>query len=400
MNTEAKKLLLLGAMGMHVPLLKRARERGIYTITCDYFPDAIGHSYADEAHVDSTTDKEAVLQLAQKCQVDAVMTFNSDPAALTAAFVADKLGLPSSGFQAVEVMSEKDKFRQFLSQHGFNTPKFGQFSDYQSLVKMVDQFTFPVMIKPVDSSGSKGISKVQCADELPALFERALDNSRCKRVIVEEFITGQGAQLHGDAFVKDGQIEFIYLGDHHFDREVNNLVPISTTFPSCHSEAEQELVRAEVQAFISKVGFKQGGINVEARITADNKVYLIEVGPRNGGNFTPIVIQYASGFNFVDACLDAYLGIDSEPQQACKKGYFAYMIPHSKEAGTLERIDISPELQGKILERHDYVQAGGPVNSFVGANAAVGVLLVRFNSAEEMEQYVNNCNHHCRVILK
>lgn len=399
MDTTQPKLLLLGAMGMHVPILKRAAERGLYTITCDYIPEAIGHLYANESYFDSTTDLQAVLNLALRCEVDAVMTFNSDPAALTAAYVADQLGLTGSGFSAVEVMSEKDKFRQFLGRNGFNVPKFGQYTALEDLLQDVAQFTFPVMIKPVDSSGSKGISKVERAEDLPERFIRALANSRCKRVIVEEFITADGNQMHGDAFVHDGNIQFIYLGDQHFNSEINNLVTISTTFPSLHSKEVLDMVQQEVQRFITKVGFRQGGINIEARITRENKVYLIEVGPRNGGQFTPIVIQYASGFNFIDACLDAYLGLDFKPQSTCKQGYFAYMIPHSKDAGILDYICISPELQDKILERHDYVHPGEQVNSFIGTNAAVGVLIVRFESAEEMAQYVDNCNRYCQVRL-
>lgn len=95
---EQKKLLLLGAMQMHLPIIKRAKERGIYVITCDFIRENEGHKYADEAYYDSTTDLNAVLSLAKKCDVDGIMTFNSDPAALTAAYVADKLRLSGSGY--------------------------------------------------------------------------------------------------------------------------------------------------------------------------------------------------------------------------------------------------------------------------------------------------------------
>lgn len=396
-----KKLLLLGAMPMHLPIIKRAKERDIYVITCDYIVENEGHKYADEAYYDSTTDLDAVLNLAKKCSVDGVMTFNSDPAALTAAYVANKLNLPGSGLRAVEIMSAKDTFRKFLSENEFYTPKFGHYTDFDSLLNELDSYQFPLMLKPVDSSGSKGISRIDNPADISSCFADALSFSRCKRVIVEEFIEGKGPQMHGDAFVKAGKIDFIYLGDHHFDSSINNLVPISTTFPSCHDKMDLKRVEDEVQRFISTVGFKQGGVNIEARISAaNNQVYLIEVGPRNGGNFTPIVIQHASGFNFMDACLESTLNMLSTTQCVKKEGFYAYMIIHSKEDGILSHVELDVELGSKLIQRYDYLYSNDKVKSFKGANSAIGVLLVHFSSMEEMQRYVDNMDDYCKVILK
>lgn len=397
---KQKRLLILGAMAMHVPIIKRAKERGIYVITCDYIPENIGHKYADEAYFDSTTDLDAVLNLAKRCEVDGVMTYNSDPAALTAAYVSEKLGLPGNSFESVKIMSEKDLFRKFLAEHGFNTPRFGQYSNFKSLEQDLDRFTFPVMVKPVDSSGSKGVNIANSRSDVERLFNYAMEFTRCKRVIVEEYIIANGAQLHGDAFVENGVLSFSYLGDHHFNSKINNLVPISTTFPSLHSDEIVVQVERTVQDFIDKVGFKQGGINIEARVSGDNQIYLIEVGPRNGGNFTPAVIGYASGFNFIDSCLDIALSVNSTAPLICKKGFFAYMIIHSEHSGILDRVEISCDLQSKILERHDYVNVGGRVNSFTGAGAAIGVLILRFDSMEQMLDYTNRYEELFTVVLK
>lgn len=396
-----KKLLLLGAMQMHLPLIKRAKERGIYVITCDYIPENVGHAVADEPHYDSTTDIPAVMALAEKCQVDGIMTFNSDPAALSAAAVAEKLSLPGSGQKAVEIMSDKGKFRQFLSENGFNVPIFGSYDNYESLQKDLSKFSFPIMLKPVDSSGSKGVVCLHDISEVENAYHNALQYSRCKHVIVEEYIEGVGPQLHGDAFVSNGKIKFMCLGDHHFDAHINNLVPVSTTFPSQHPKKNIDNVRLEVQRFISLVGFKQGGINIEARISAkDGMVYLIEVGPRNGGNFTPIVIQNTTGYNFVDACLDATLGLPYQEQHLADNGYNAYLVMHTECDGILENITIDKELQQHILSRYDYIQIGESVNSFKGANAAVGVLLVRYNDYGELLNVVDHMSKYIKITLK
>lgn len=378
-------------MSMHIPIIKRMKERNMYVITCDYIPENEGHAYADEAYYDSTTDMEAVLSLAQRKKIDAILTFNSDPAALTAAYVADKLHLPGSGYEAVKIMSEKDSFRNFLKNHGFNVPKFNSYSSWETFKNELDTFEYPVILKPVDSSGSKGVIKIEGPDNLETYFISALSFSRCKRVIVEEYIESFGPQLHGDAFVYENNLKFIKLGDHHFDISLNSLVPYSTTFPSIHSAQDMLRVEEEVRRFISLVGFRQGGINIEARISSkDRKVYLIEVGPRNGGNFTPLVIQYATGYNFVDAAINSALGSRYLEQTLKETGCFSYLILHSERNGIFEGIEIENELKEKILESYIYKKKGDSIFSFSGANAAVGVLIVGYDSLEEMNQLVNS----------
>lgn len=396
-----KKILVLGAMQMHIPLLKRAKERGLYVITCDYLPENEGHKYADKPYFDSTTDLEAVLKIAKDEKIDSVLTFNSDPAALTAAYISSKLSLPGNSFDVVRIMSEKDLFRSFLLENNFNVPQFKSFTSIEDLKSSIHEFKFPILLKPVDSSGSKGIVKIERVEEVEPAFENAIKFSRCKRIIIEEFIEAEGAQMHGDAFVQDGKVEFIYLGDHHFNSSINNLVPVSTTFPSCHSKYNLQRVEDEVQRFITAIGFKQGGINIEARISAyDGKVYLIEIGPRNGGNFTPLVIQYASGFNFVDAVLDCSLGLNYSFKNINKKGFFAYLILHSEKEGKLNSIIIDEVLKNKIFKEYIYLKKGDQVYSFKGANTAIGVLLASFKTIDEMSKIANNLSSYFKINLQ
>lgn len=397
-----KKILILGAMPMHIPIIKRARERGFYVLTCDYIPENEGHKFADEPHFDSTTDLEAVLKVATDAKINGILTFNSDPAALTAAWVAEKIGLPSSGLEAVRIMSEKDQFRRFLLDHNFNVPFFKTYSSFAEVTRDSSKFNFPLIVKPVDSSGSKGVNKVDDITKLQNAFNQALELSRNKRVIIEEYIEPQGHQLHGDGFVIDNEVVFTYLGDHHYNAELNGLVPFSTTFPTAHSDDVVTEVEQEVKRFIRLVGFKQGGINIEARVSKRNgKIYLIEVGPRNGGNFTPIVIQYASKFNFIDSTLDVFTGEDKYINKFDykKDGYFAYLILHSDKEGILKSISINDSLNDYILERHIYLKPGDKVRSFRGANAAVGVLIVKFPNREVMDSIVNNFKNYYTINL-
>ena len=153
MPSDMKKVLMLGGSLYQTYAIKEAKRLGYYVITCDYLPDNPGHKFADEYYNVSTTDKQAVLELAERLKVDGVVAYASDPAAPTAAFVCEKLGLPTSPYESVEILSNKDLFRNFLQKNGFNCPKAKGFTNYEDALSSIDEFTFPVMIKPVDSSG-------------------------------------------------------------------------------------------------------------------------------------------------------------------------------------------------------------------------------------------------------
>lgn len=388
-----KKLLILGAMEMHLPLIKRAKELGIYTITCDYIPENIGHKYADEAYFESTTDFEAVLNLATKLNIDGIMTYNSDPAAPTVAYVAEKLGLPGNSFDSVQIMSEKNLFRSFLQERKLNCPKFYDFTTWEEVEKSRDNFDYPMIVKPVDSSGSKGCTVVLSEVDLEIAVKDAMDKSRCKKVIIEEYIEPLGRQLHGDGFVEEGKVTFLYLGDHHFDERLNNLVPYSTTYPTAHSQQIVDECFNQIQDFISQVGFKNGGFNVELRVSKkNNKVYIIDIGARNGGNFTPQVIQYGSGFNFMDRAIKLAVG---EPLTGVKmtdkiSNFVSYLILHSTKSGVLNNCTLDSELEKRIIEKYIYVKQGDRVEPFLGANTAIGVLLMKYESRVVMDKIVKN----------
>ena len=398
-----KKLLILGAMEMHVPLIKRAKEMGNYVITVDYIPENPGHKLADEAYYDSTTDLDAVLKLSKKLNIDGIMTYNSDPAAPTAAYVAEKLGLPGNPYQSVKIMSEKNLFRDFLISNGLNAPKFGNYLNIEDALCHINDFSFPIIIKPVDSSGSKGVTVVNNVNDVQNAIECALEKSRSKKFIIEEYIEPVGKQLHGDGFVQNGKVVFLHLGDHHFDSTINNLVPYSTTYPTEHPVEIVNACKNQIQDFMSKVGFKNGGFNVELRISnKDNKPYIIDIGARNGGNFTPKVIEYGSGVNFLDRAIKIALGesIDDIKMTDKVSDFVSYLILHSDKNGVLNNIVLDKMIEDRIIEKHIYLKSGDKVETFLGANAALGVLIMKYESREVMDEIVENFHNLYKVELQ
>lgn len=159
-----KRLLLLGGSSKKIPAIEYAKKQGYYTILCDYLPDNPGQHYADRFHCVSTTDKEAVLQVAQKENVDGVVAYASDPAAPTVAYVAEKMGLPTNPYKSVELLTNKDKFRAFLAEHNFCTPRANGYSSIEEAKKNIGRFGVPVLIKLIKYS-----YKDQWKDIMPSL---------------------------------------------------------------------------------------------------------------------------------------------------------------------------------------------------------------------------------------
>ena len=331
------------------------------------------------------------------------MTYNSDPAAPTVAYVAEKLSLPGNSYSSVHIMSNKNLFRDFLKEQNLNCPVYYDFTSVEEVNNYIENIVYPVIVKPVDSSGSKGCSIVKDSCDLEVAVVNAFEKSRCKRIIIEEYIEPYGRQLHGDGFVENGKVTFLHLGDHHFVESLNNLVPYSTTYPTGHSKDDVQGCFEQIQDFISKVGFKNGGFNVELRISKkDHKPYIIDIGARNGGNFTPKVIEYGTGFNFMDRAIKLALGEPVAELEMTDKisDFVSYLILHSHQSGVLNNCILSSQLESRIIEKHIYVKQGDKVEPFLGANVALGVLIMKYETREVMEKIVGNFSNLYKVELK
>ena len=248
-----RKILILGGSAQQIIAIETAKRLGLYTILCDFLPDNPGQYHADKFYLESTTDKEAILRVAGDEHIDGILAYASDPAAPTAAYVAEKLNLPGSPYQSVEILCNKDLFRAFLAENGFFTPKAKSYLDIINAYNDIkrDFFKFPLMIKPVDSSGSKGVSKINNASEALEKLNYAMSFSRGMRVIVEEYVEKYGYQIAGDGLSVDGKLVFRYFANDHFDKNsVNPFVPIAASFPYNMPSEIQDKVHDEIQRLL------------------------------------------------------------------------------------------------------------------------------------------------------
>lgn len=392
-----KKLLMLGGAFSQIPAIKKAKELGYYVITCDYLPKNPGHEFSDEYVNISTTDKEIVLEYAKKADVDGIIAYASDPSAATAAYVSEKMSLMGAGYNATCLLAEKDKFRVFQKEIGCLFPKFFVVDTLSKLTKNIGKVPLPCIVKPVDASGSKGIQKIYSQSEIIEAYKYAVGYSRAKRVIFEEIINTPYCQLHGEGFVYDKKLVFMELGDQRF----RDNVPIGTSYPSKLYESKRAIIWTNVEKIIQESGFQCGGLNIEARISESGEVYVIEIGPRTGGNYMPQLTEYSYGFDEVTAVLQTAMGDAGENLQLNKKiqNCFQYIIG-SPRNGKYKKIWIHDAYKDKVMAIYLHKKRGDEVHEYKNSSGVVGVAIFKFNTYIEMESFIENIHTYVKVELE
>lgn len=398
-----KKLMLLGGIRYLLPVIKAAHEQGYYVITADYIPDNIAHKYSDEYVNVSIIDKEAVLRVAREKQIDGIMSFGVDPGVVSASYVQQQMGLPSFGpYESVEILQNKDKFRAFLTEHGFNVPKAKGYKQVADALADAAIWDYPIIVKPTDAAGSKGVTRVDEPSQLRAAVEYAFDKSLSGHIIIEDFIEKKGCSSDTDSFSEDGKLKFVSFCAQRFDLNASNpYTPAAYSWPSTFTKEQEAYLTSEIQRLITLLGMKTNVYNIETRVGTNGKPYIMELTPRGGGNRLCEMLRYATGVDMITA-MTRYIVGDSVPviEQKPYNGHWAEIILHADESGTFDHLEISKDLPAKVVEEDLWVKQGDAVKSFEGANDAIGTLVLKFQSAEELEKAITNQRTWLKVVVK
>ncbi len=396
--------MLLGGIRYLLPVIKAAHEQGYYVITADYLPDNIAHKYSDEYVNVSIIDKDAVLKVARKKHIDGIMSFGVDPGVVSAAYVAERMGLPfQCSYESACILQDKSRFRQFLAEHEFNCPKAKSYDNVDGAIKDMEGFSWPVIVKPVDSAGSKGVTKVERREDLRSSIENALAVSFSKRFIIEDFLDVVGYQSSADVFAVDGNLVFPAFSDQLFDTSAPNpYTPAVEIWPSSMPLDFQNELSGELQRLFTLLQIKTGIFNVESRLCSNGKTYLMEVSPRGGGNRIAELQTMATGQDLVAAEVKQAMGMPVEnvviPQY---DGVWCNYILHSSKKGILKSIDIEQDFMKKYVKDEGYsAKKGDEIVPFTGANTSLGTLFLRAETRKEMEAIMQNIDKYITIVLE
>ncbi len=397
-----KTVLFLGASHQQLAPIEYAKNVGYRIVTCDNRPNNPGHSLADKSYNVSTTDFQGVLDVAINEKIDAVVCYASDVATPTAAYISEKLGIPGNPLEAVCVLTNKMLFRQFQEKYGYFTPKNILF-DRNDLInkktlqgKMDKVLKFPVIVKPVDASGCKGVTKVYSLSQLNDALKYAREFSRSGNMIVEQLIDPSGYQVCGEGFLQDGKIIFHAFANEHFCPGF--VVPVGESFPSIFDERLVDRAVNTLQHIFNDLNMRQGPFNFDLMFTLDGEIFVIEIGPRNGGNRIPEAIIYANKADTIAATVEVALGRRVILAKEVNHYYATYSI-HAKRNGILESIEYLESIRKNIVDEKLYAARGDTVLKFKMGNQMLGCLILTFDTYTEMLSKIDSMDDHIIVNL-
>lgn len=368
-------------------------------MTCDNRPENPGHKFADRFYNVSITEIETIRSIA-KCEcADAVLSYASDVGAVSAANVSASLDLATPPPDTVETFAFKTQFREFLNKNGLNTPDFYQVKSINEARDAFSALSKPVFCKPNDSSGSKGVSLVTDLSQIDAAFENAKSYSQQKLVMLEENIVRSGYQIAGDGFLINGTLRYTFWGNEHFDKTCNGLVPVGESFPSAHSSEDLERAYKTFDHIFKTSGLTDVPVNFDFVFDQNGELYVLELGPRAGGNLIPKVAHLATGCNLAAANVEAALGNDVSrflrPNPV--EGYWSSYIVHSNRSGKIKSLRYSRQLAEKIVYEDTSFTAGKRVEIFDGSDKGFGALVLRFDDVDEMLGVMDHTSEHLKL---
>ncbi len=328
-----KKLMIMGAGIYQVPLIKKAHEMGIYTIAVSIPGNYPGFAYADEVLYIDTVDYESVTAAAKEKGIDGIMTTGTDVAVITIGKVCDELGLRGLSFEAAKVASNKIRMKEKYEEYGVRTARFREVSFDDDLAEKTAGLNFPLIFKSVDSSGSRGIVRVDTPDAFEATREIVRQNTHFDHFIIEEFI--EGKEFGAQAYVQDGKVEFILPhGDYVFQGDTG--VPIGHFAPYDVSEEVLADARVQLERAIAAMGLDNCAINADF-ILKDDKTYVLEIGGRCGATCLAELVSIYYGWNYYEKMIRAALGekVDFPEGQATPN---ASMLLRSDKDGVITSI--------------------------------------------------------------
>lgn len=389
---KKKKLMILGGLAYIIPVIEKAHELGIYVITCDYLKDNIAHRYSDQYVYVSVIDQDAVLRIAEELHIDGIISFACDPGVVTAAYVAEKMGLPFQGsYESTRILQNKGLFRAFLEKNGFTVPHAKGYTAMDDPWKDREEFHWPVIVKPADSAGSKGVQKVETAEALPAAVEEALAHSIKKEYIIEDFIELQGSRSDTDMFLVNGKLCFSPFSNQFFDLNADNpYVPAGVFWPSTMPENYQEAIRKEIQRLMDLLQMKNGIFNIETCVDKNGRTYIMEVSPRGGGGGIAELQSMAYGVDLIGMEVKRAVGepIEEIENVPCD-GIWCDYIMHANlpESMTLKKVWLEEEVSQKYLQKIYHTHfPGDEIAPFSAANKAIGNFFLKSSDRQKLEE--------------
>lgn len=387
-------MLIAGGGYADVPLIRAAQRLGFFVITTGNRPQDLGHRYSDAYYEEDFSSPEAMLDLAQRQDVSAVCACCNDFSAISCAYVAERLGLPGhDSVETARTIHHKDLFREFSRQHAMPVPAAYGARSVEEATDRLDTLRFPIIVKPVDLTGGKGISVIHRPEQAIDQIRRAFDISRAKRVVVEEFVTGT---RHGySAFLVGGKIRFQFFDNEHYF--LNPYMVSAASTPGLVPESALEVLRHASERYAELLSLKDGIFHVQF-ILHDGMPVIIEICRRAPGDLYVSLVQHATGIDYPSWIVRASAGMDcSEIEPREITGFWTRHCVMPSELGYLKDIEVDASVRDKIVEEHAFWTVGQKISDLM--TTKFGIVFLRFDDSSEMMNQTEKMQELIRPVI-
>ena len=382
-----KKILILGAGIYQVPLIKKAKEMGLYTIVASYRGPYPGLALADEVWAVDTRDSETLLAHSKEANIAGVVTAGTDVAVRSLGIICEKLGLTGLLAESAEIVTDKALMKEAFVKGQVRTPKAYKVSSLEEAVKAFESINEPVLIKAVDSSGSRGITKVEKIAELKAAWQEALAVSKMDYVLVEKFLLAH--EIGVDGFISQGEIKFMLPHDKFNYARDNVTIPAGHAFPFiCTSELEAE-IQLQMERAVRATRLDNCAINADVLITKD-KAYILEIGGRAGATCIPELISIYGDFDYYRQIISYALGETPKFSFGERTDCMAKLL-FSETAGSITAIDekLINELRSENIQTELDFSVGDKVEAVKDGTSRIGQVIMRTTDVKELDGMVS-----------
>ncbi|MCD5405682.1 MAG: ATP-grasp domain-containing protein [Desulfotomaculum sp.] len=380
-----KKALILGGSHRDIPLIMAAKKLGFFVITLgdrDYY---IGHRFSDKNYKIDFTDLEKVSKVIEAEKIDVLIPGCGEKALLNTVILGKKYKIGNfDSLEAVNIIHDKWKFKEFCQKRGINVPKGVKITSCENTV--LENISLPCIVKPLNLSGGRGVCVVKSKDELKSAVKHALEVSENNEILIEEFIDGE--LLACSVFVRNGRIGYSFVGKD--DVYLNKYLVSSAYLIEIKDEVLGKL-KQNVEKIIADLSLKDGPFHLQF-ILKDDIPYIIDVTRRIPGDLYPYLIEFSTGIRYSEAVVKAYIGDNIDPtllKEKEKKFIIRHCIMSSKN-GVLKDILVDKEVKGKIIYELYLIEKGTNIDNYL--RQQVGIVFLEFNSEKEMIEAAKKIN--------
>lgn len=383
-----KRLLMLNSGYFEIPLILAAKNQGFYVITTGNNTNAPAHKYANEYINFDYSDYDGMVNLAKKLKIDAISQGCSDNCALTAAYIGEKLGVKGhDSFKNAQIIHRKDCFKKFVSKYQIHSPLAYQFNNIDEALKLDVQSKLPLIVKPNDQAGGKGVTKVCDAEEYKSAVNKAFLKSNAKSIVVEPFLDGS---LHSfTTFIVNKKVKACAtFNDYSF---VNKFLTNSGISPADDAELAQKLLIPEVEFIANKLGLVDGLLHMQY-IMKDGQPWIIEMMRRMPGNNYVTALTRATGLDWCEWIIKAESGKNCSgiPESILCKKYFGYHAVMSNKNGIFHGLEVKKEFKKYLIDLIQYEEDGTVIDDYLYQK--LGLAQFYFNNNEEKDYYMKKIN--------